>query len=217
MATTATVDVYLFECSPFDPSAGATTTVRFGTHEWITGTGDTPANTTYRPGMQFSGFGSSILDSDGGMLGGFVELDSGQITIPVQIASDTASPADDDLALYAWSGYQFTIYKIAAGALYSAKTTYLKGFVTGSSQDEGTLTLTVTSLNSTLAQKQISETKFWGRKHGLKFVEMKVKYHQRELDFPCRHANQPIELPATLEAVKKALNQALAKKSQAQA
>jgi threonine synthase len=45
--------------------------------------------------------------------------------------------------------------------------------------------------------------------HGLKFVEMKVKYHQRELDFPCRHANQPIELPARLDAVKEALRQAL--------
>jgi len=41
--------------------------------------------------------------------------------------------------------------------------------------------------------------------HGLKFVEMKVKYHQRALDFPCRHANQPIELPAKIEAVKEAL------------
>ncbi|HWQ90974.1 MAG TPA: threonine synthase [Clostridia bacterium] len=48
--------------------------------------------------------------------------------------------------------------------------------------------------------------------HGLKFVEMKVKYHQRELDFPCRHANQPIELPARLEAVKEALHKALAAK-----
>jgi threonine synthase len=47
--------------------------------------------------------------------------------------------------------------------------------------------------------------------HGLKFVEMKVKYHQRELEFPCRHANQPVELPARLEAVKEALAQALRK------
>src|SRR5215475_2908946 len=47
--------------------------------------------------------------------------------------------------------------------------------------------------------------------HGLKFVEMKVKYHQRELDFPCRHANQPIELPARLDAVKDALRSALSK------
>src|SRR5512142_1957832 len=45
--------------------------------------------------------------------------------------------------------------------------------------------------------------------HGLKFVEMKVKYHQQELGFPCRHANQPIELPARLDAVKEALDAAL--------
>jgi hypothetical protein len=40
-------------------------------------------------------------------------------------------------------------------------------------------------------------------------VEMKVKYHQNELGFPSRHANQPIELPARLEAVKDALQHAL--------
>ena len=45
--------------------------------------------------------------------------------------------------------------------------------------------------------------------HGLKFVEMKVKYHQNELEFPSRHANQPIELPARLDAVKDALHKAL--------
>ena len=45
--------------------------------------------------------------------------------------------------------------------------------------------------------------------HGLKFVEMKVKYHQGELEFPCRHANQPIELPARLDAVKEALEKKL--------
>ena len=45
--------------------------------------------------------------------------------------------------------------------------------------------------------------------HGLKFVEMKVKYHKKELDFPCRHANEPIELPARLDAVKEALHKAL--------
>jgi threonine synthase len=49
--------------------------------------------------------------------------------------------------------------------------------------------------------------------HGLKFVEMKVKYHQKELDFPCRHANQPIELPARLDAVKDALKHTLAERS----
>jgi threonine synthase len=45
--------------------------------------------------------------------------------------------------------------------------------------------------------------------HGLKFVEMKVKYHQGDLDFPSRHANQPIELPARLDAIKEALQKAL--------
>ncbi|HVV71319.1 MAG TPA: threonine synthase, partial [Verrucomicrobiae bacterium] len=49
--------------------------------------------------------------------------------------------------------------------------------------------------------------------HGLKFVEMKVKYHQQELGFPCRHANQPIELPARLDAVKEALHKALESRS----
>ena len=50
--------------------------------------------------------------------------------------------------------------------------------------------------------------------HGLKFVEMKVKYHQKELGFPSRHANQPIELPARLDAVKDALHKALETRSQ---
>jgi threonine synthase len=50
--------------------------------------------------------------------------------------------------------------------------------------------------------------------HGLKFVEMKVKYHQRELDFPCRHANQPLELPARLDAVKEALGKAMETRKQ---
>jgi threonine synthase len=45
--------------------------------------------------------------------------------------------------------------------------------------------------------------------HGLKFVEMKVKYHQRQLEFPSRHPNEPIELPARLDAVKEALHKAL--------
>jgi len=50
--------------------------------------------------------------------------------------------------------------------------------------------------------------------HGLKFVEMKVKYHQRELEFESRHANQPVELPARLDAVKDALQKALENRSQ---
>ncbi len=49
--------------------------------------------------------------------------------------------------------------------------------------------------------------------HGLKFVEMKVKYHQKELEFPSHHANQPVELPARLDAVKSALHEALEKRA----
>ena len=45
--------------------------------------------------------------------------------------------------------------------------------------------------------------------HGLKFIEMKVKYHEGTLDFPSRHANRPVELPARLDAVKEALDKAL--------
>jgi threonine synthase len=48
--------------------------------------------------------------------------------------------------------------------------------------------------------------------HGLKFVEMKVKYHQEELEFPSRHANKPVELPARLDAVKEALKSLLERK-----
>jgi hypothetical protein len=40
---------------------------------------------------------------------------------------------------------------------------------------------------------------------------MKVKYHEKQLDFPSRHANQPIELPPRLDAVKEALIKALQK------
>jgi threonine synthase len=49
--------------------------------------------------------------------------------------------------------------------------------------------------------------------HGLKFVEMKVKYHEKTLGFPSHHANQPVELPASLDAVKKALDKSLAERS----
>jgi threonine synthase len=45
--------------------------------------------------------------------------------------------------------------------------------------------------------------------HGLKFTDFKVNYHEEKLGFPCRFANKPIELPPTVEAVKKALDEAL--------
>jgi threonine synthase len=48
--------------------------------------------------------------------------------------------------------------------------------------------------------------------HGLKFTDFKVQYHEGKLDFPCRYANTPVELPPTVDAVKKALEQALRKR-----
>jgi threonine synthase len=48
--------------------------------------------------------------------------------------------------------------------------------------------------------------------HGLKFTDFKVKYHEGALDFPCRFANKPIELPPRVDAVKEALQHALQKR-----
>ncbi|MCG3150324.1 MAG: Threonine synthase [Verrucomicrobiae bacterium] len=47
--------------------------------------------------------------------------------------------------------------------------------------------------------------------HGLKFADFKVKYHEGTMDFPSQYANKPIELPASVAAVKDALAQALEK------
>jgi threonine synthase len=49
--------------------------------------------------------------------------------------------------------------------------------------------------------------------HGLKFTDFKVQYHEGKLDFTGKYANKPIELPATVSAVKDALSQALKKRS----
>ncbi len=48
--------------------------------------------------------------------------------------------------------------------------------------------------------------------HGLKFTDFKVRYHEGLMDFPCRYANKPVELPARISAVKDALDQALKKR-----
>jgi threonine synthase len=48
--------------------------------------------------------------------------------------------------------------------------------------------------------------------HGLKFTDFKVNYHEEKLGFPSTYANKPIELPATVSAVKKALDEALKKR-----
>lgn len=48
--------------------------------------------------------------------------------------------------------------------------------------------------------------------HGLKFTDFKINYHEGTLDFPCQYANKPIELPARMDAIKEALQQALQKR-----
>jgi threonine synthase len=48
--------------------------------------------------------------------------------------------------------------------------------------------------------------------HGLKFTDFKVQYHEEKLGFSSNYANKPIELPPTVSAVKKALEQALQKR-----
>jgi threonine synthase len=48
--------------------------------------------------------------------------------------------------------------------------------------------------------------------HGLKFTDFKVDYHKEKLGFPSTYANRPIELPPTVSAVKKALEETLKKR-----
>ena len=45
--------------------------------------------------------------------------------------------------------------------------------------------------------------------HGLKFTDFKVNYHEGKLDFPSRHSNRPVEVPANVGAVKDALRRVL--------
>jgi len=45
--------------------------------------------------------------------------------------------------------------------------------------------------------------------HGLKFPDFKVKYHEGNLGFPSRYANRPVEVPASVDAVKDALQRTL--------
>ncbi len=45
--------------------------------------------------------------------------------------------------------------------------------------------------------------------HGLKFADFKVNYHEGKLEFPSRYANRPVEVPASVDAVKDALRHAM--------
>jgi threonine synthase len=45
--------------------------------------------------------------------------------------------------------------------------------------------------------------------HGLKFTDFKVDYHQGKLEFPSRYPNRPVEVRASVDAVKDALRHAM--------
>ncbi len=45
--------------------------------------------------------------------------------------------------------------------------------------------------------------------HGLKFADSKTAYHEGRLEFPVRFRNEPLRLPASLDAVRSALDSAL--------
>jgi len=45
--------------------------------------------------------------------------------------------------------------------------------------------------------------------HGLKFADFKVNYHEGKLEFPSRYSNRPVEVPASVDAVKDALRHTL--------
>jgi len=53
--------------------------------------------------------------------------------------------------------------------------------------------------------------------HGLKFADFKVDYHEGKLDFPSRYVNKPIEVRASVDAVKSALDRALKERRTANA
>jgi threonine synthase len=46
--------------------------------------------------------------------------------------------------------------------------------------------------------------------NGLKFPEFKVRYHEQSLEFPSTYPNRFVEVPATVDAVKKALDWSIA-------
>jgi threonine synthase len=45
--------------------------------------------------------------------------------------------------------------------------------------------------------------------HGLKFADSKIAYHEGRLGFPAHYRNEPLRLPASLDAVRRALDEAL--------
>ena len=176
---TVAVDTFILEVGPYDPVTSAVVTVRAAHPEFTTDPGDTPASEPYHAGMTIEGFGSSVWSQDTRLLGGLQDFKQGTIRIPIARNTSAASettPELQKLGRYAWTGATATVYKIAAGASYSAKTVYLKGTVVGVSASSSEVALTLAGFDALLAERKVSNAKYWGRKYGLRFQNGSLHY-----------------------------------------
>lgn len=166
-ADVAPVDIYVASCSPFDPVAGSTVSVNVTTYKYLnTESTDSPASTTFRPGMQINGFKLSTLDLDSGMIGGFLSGAQGEILIP------NTDRALDPWIRYSWVGRVLEVKRIPKGSTYKSATggtSLIKGYVTGVSADRRWLRISFESFDSVLERKPLSPYKYWGRPRALRF------------------------------------------------
>lgn len=166
-ADVAPADIYVASCSPFDPVTGSTVSVNLTTFKYLnTESSDSPASTTFRPGMQINGFKLSTLDLDTGMIGGFLSGAQGEILIP------NTDRELDPWIRYSWVGRVLEIKRIPKGSTYKAAsggTSVIKGYVTGVSADRRWLRISFESFDSVLERKPLSPYKYWGRPRALRF------------------------------------------------
>jgi hypothetical protein len=173
-STPAPVDIYVASCSPFDPVSGSTVSVNLTTYKYLnTESGDSPASTSFRPGMQINGFKLSTLDLDTGMIGGFLSGAQGEILIP-----NTDRELDPWLR-YSWVGRVLEVKRVPKGTSYnsaSGGTSVIKGYVTGVSADRRWLRISFESFDSVLERKPLSPYKYWGRPRALRFGSASSHY-----------------------------------------
>lgn len=153
---------FLLEVSPYDPVTGAEIPVYATTaEEWNTSSGDTPASTSYWPGLAISGLGASLLN--GGMFGGVLQAEAGEISLPNTIGQF------DTLLRSTWIGRTLTIWKVEPGAAHSSRTVYRKGYVSAATFGVREIRLALESFNATLFERELQAKKFWGRPRALHF------------------------------------------------
>jgi hypothetical protein len=158
-------DTWIAECAPYDAVSGATKDVRLTTAKtWNTRGGDTPANSIYRPGLRIEGFGSSIVDVEGGQIGGFLDARAGELFVP------NTDGALDEWLRYSWMERPVTVWKVAKGAAHSTRAVEYKGYVSGVTVGQKEARIAFESFNAKLARKKVTEQKFWGRARRLHFA-----------------------------------------------